>query len=197
MKKSDFLVLFIAAVVMVSIGLANRPSSQYKDAEDIAAKANKTRQEKEYLSYDANLSMMGAGQSFDVRVYSKGNAYRFETGGITALSKQKKMMNTETNETEDFKEDSSLYNIVKITNITSNKYFHNRYAELGKKDKIGIYECTHVKFDPKSPQYDLCIDEKYGLPVKTTVGIKGIPFITLTLDNISDEKFDEKLLNDF
>lgn len=197
MKKENLAAIIIASIVIVCFGLANRPSGSYKDAEDLAEKANKLRQSNEYLSYNATLSLFGMEGSA-IKVYSKGGRYyRFETPGNVALSKTSKMLDTDTNEVEDFDSENSMYNIIKITNITSNKYFHNKYATLGKADKVGNYECTHVKFDPRSPEYDLCIDDKYGLPIKTDVKMKGMTVITLTLSDISDEKFDETLLSEF
>ncbi len=44
---------------------------------------------------------------------------------------------------------------------------------------------------------NLCIDDKYRLPIQTDVKMKEMTVITLTLRDISDEKSDETLLSEF
>lgn len=197
MDTSKKIIIAIIAVVIVVIGAMNKTSNKYKDAETLAEAANNKRNSIEYLSYDAQLKMLGSNITYNVKVYRKGNDYRFETPTNVALSKLNKIKDTKTNVIKEFNQDNSLYNIIKITNITYNKYFHNRYAKIGKDDKIGEYNCTNVEFNPRSPKYKLCYEENFGLPVKTTVGMKNIPIITLIISNISDNKFDENILSNF
>lgn len=210
MKKDNLLIICIIIFLFIITSFFSKPSSAYKDADDLAAKARKKIDSLEYISYTAKLSLLGR-ESANIKVFSNGEDYRFESSYIitsksgqkfeteptVALSRTGEKIKTRTSEIEDFTTEDSLYKIIEMTNFISSKNFNNDYVTLGKKDKVGNYECIRANINLKAMEYNTCISEQYGISVQTTLKTKGKEFMAITLSDISTTPFDEALLEEF
>ena len=187
-----FVFVFVFAILKII------PNHPYKDVNAFIKMINQKRDAQNYLSYTWDCKFLGELQ-YSMQVYEHENNYRFDAGQEVLLSTPKGayIYNQKTHSTRKLKADDPDNKWVDILNISSTKYFHKRYVTIGKKTKVGQYECIQTKFKPDGPVYDVCLSPEYGLPILIKHKYENLKIMNCQIKNISTNELDNDLFRKF